>query len=201
MTLRGSLDRALSFSSRIAGLQNGTKDPLLGRALVATVLVAACRSSGLDLGAGIPPVTAKMQTQYTMQFAEVEVGGGAPAAAQKCLYAHYTGWLTDGTKFDSSRDTTNAGQPRTPLVFRQGARQVIPGWDAGFEGMRVGGKRRLFIPYQLAYGENGRPPTIPPKALLVFDIELMDVTEPPPAAQGTPPAQQRCPGWAERASR
>jgi peptidylprolyl isomerase len=174
---------------------------------VACLTVTACRSGGLKLGPGIPAIDAKMQTQYEMRYADITMGTGTSAAPQKCFYAHYTGWLTNGTKFDSSRDTTNAGQPRTPLPFRQGARQVIPGWDSGFEGMRVGGKRRLFIPYQLAYGENGRPPTIPPKALLVFDVELMDVTEPPPApaagagGQGGPAAQQRCPAWTERASR
>jgi peptidylprolyl isomerase len=107
---------------------------------------------------------------------------------------HYTGWLTDGKKFDSSRDTTAEGRPRTPLAFLQGSRSVISGWDAGFEGMRVGGKRRLIIPYQLAYGVNGRPPVIPPKATLVFDVELMDVRE-PPAATRPPDPPVRCPPW------
>jgi peptidylprolyl isomerase len=87
---------------------------------------------------------------------------------------HYTGWLRDGTKFDSSRDRG------TPLRFEQGKRRVIPGWDAGFEGMRVGGRRRLFVPYQLAYGEKGRGP-IPPRAELVFDVELLGVEAPTPA--------------------
>lgn len=137
---------------------------------------------------------------YTLQFIELETGTGAPAAAEKCLYVHYTGWLTDGKKFDSSRDTTAQGQPRMPLPFKQGARQVIPGWDSGFEGMMVGGKRRLLIPYQLAYGANGRMPTIPPKAMLVFDVELMDVTEPPTFPPNTPAAQQRCKSWNERRS-
>jgi peptidylprolyl isomerase len=87
---------------------------------------------------------------------------------------HYTGWLRDGTKFDSSRDRS------TPFTFVQGRRAVIPGWDAGFEGMRVGGRRRLFIPYQLAYGEKGRN-SIPPKSALIFDVELLDVKDAPPA--------------------
>ena len=95
------------------------------------------------------------------------------AEAGKVFSVHYTGWLLDGTKFDSSRE-------KKPLSFEQGKRKVIPGWDAGFEGMRVGGKRRLFIPYQLAYGEKGRG-KIPPKAELIFDVELMDVQDPPPA--------------------
>ena len=97
------------------------------------------------------------------------------------------------------------GQPRTPISFPQGARRVISGWDAGFEGMRVGGRRRLMIPYQLAYGELGRPPVIPPRAELIFDVELMAVTDtlsrtdtppaPPAAAQAQP--GPRCPAWAE----
>jgi peptidylprolyl isomerase len=128
-------------------------------------------------------------------------GTGALAAPRKCLYAHYTGWLTDGTKFDSSRDTMPNGAPRDPIAFPQGARRVIPGWDAGFEGMRVGGRRRFFIPYQLAYGELGRPPRIPPRATLIFDVELMAVADTllrtdtvvqrPPLTTGYP----GCPPW------
>lgn len=173
------------------------------RLLVAVCLIigAGCRSGGVRLGPGVPVINTKTETQFAMRYSDVVIGTGTPAAPRKCFYVHYTGWLTDGTKFDSSRDTTSAGVPRTPLALRQGARQVIPGWDAGFEGMRVGGARRLFIPYQLAYGEMGSPPTIPPKALLVFDVELMDVVEPPALAQGTPAAQQRCPSWADRTTR
>jgi peptidylprolyl isomerase len=107
-----------------------------------------------------------------MRYVDVAIGTGKAAEAGKVFSVHYTGWLLDGTKFDSSRE-------KKPLSFEQGKRKVIPGWDAGFEGMRVGGKRRLFIPYQLAYGEKGRG-KIPPKAELVFDVELMDVTDPPP---------------------
>ena len=101
---------------------------------------------------------------------------------------HYTGWLaSDGTKFDSSVDRG------TPFEFMQGARRVITGWDEGFEGMHVGGKRRLFIPYQLAYGELGRPPVIPAKADLIFDIELLDQRDLNAPVQATPPAQPTAP--------
>ena len=125
------------------------------------------------LAASIPAAPGKMHTQYTMRCVDIAVGTGKLAEAGKVFSVHYTGWLLDGTKFDSSRE-------KKPLSFEQGKRKVIPGWDAGFEGMRVGGKRRLFIPYQLAYGEKGRG-KIPPKAELIFDVELMDVQDPPPA--------------------
>ena len=127
-------------------------------------------------------------------------------APRKCVFANYTGWLTDGKKFDSSRDTTAAGKPRDLISFPQGARRVIAGWDLGFDGMKVGGQRRLFIPYQLAYGEAGRPPVIPPKAELIFDVEPMAIAdtlpraEPTPRGQGKPPPPQ-CPTWAAVAGR
>lgn len=150
------------------------------------------------LPATIPPAAGKPVTVFALRHVDIAVGTGAPMRARACTYAHYTGWLTDGRKFDSSRDTMPNGERRTPIAFAQGARQVISGWDAGFEGMRVGGQRRLFIPYQLAYGELGRPPVIPAKAELIFDVELMAVadtlprTEPAPRGQPSPP---RCAPW------
>lgn len=163
------------------------------RLLVAALAVA---SSGCFIhrtpkpSASIPAVSGKTQTAFALRYIDVAPGYGAVAAPKKCFYVNYTGWLTNGTKFDSSRDPDEDGKPRTPIAFPQGARRVIAGWDLGFEGMRVGAKRRLFIPYQLAYGEAGRPPVIPPKAELIFDVELMAVVDPPPAT-GTP----QCPEW------
>ena len=144
-----------------------------------------------SLPAPVPPATGDVQAMFTMRYTDITAGTGAPAEAGKCFYVHYTGWLTTGTKFDSSHDTTAQGKPRAPLAFEQGKRGVIPGWDVGFEGMRVGGKRRLFIPYQLGYGERGNAPRIPPRATLVFDVELMDVRNAPAATRPPEPAA-RC---------
>jgi peptidylprolyl isomerase len=126
----------------------------------------------------IPKAEGKITTQYTMRYIDVAVGTGKLAEPGKLYVVQYTGWLYDGTQFD-----TSVGKPE-PLSFEQGKRKVIAGWDSGFEGMRVGGKRRLLIPYQLAYGEKGRG-KIPPKADLIFDVELIDVKEPPPPDPAT----------------
>lgn len=107
-----------------------------------------------------------------LRYIDIVQGTGAPAAPGKRYTVHYTGWLKDGTKFDSSVDRNQ------PLDFVQGRRQVISGWDMGFEGMKVGGKRRFLIPYQMAYGETGSGP-IPPKADLIFDVELLGVADVP----------------------
>jgi peptidylprolyl isomerase len=92
----------------------------------------------------IPRAEGKITTQYAMRYIDVAVGTGKLAEPGKLYFVHYTGWLYDGTQFDSSRDKPE------PLSFEQGKRKVIAGWDSGFEGMRVGGKRRLLIPYKLA---------------------------------------------------
>jgi peptidylprolyl isomerase len=158
--------------------------------------VSGCRSAPA-LPPQIPAVAAPVTVAFSQQHADIVVGTGTPAEPRKCLYAHYTGWLIDGTKFDSSRDTMPNGQPRTPIAFPQGARRVITGWDVGFEGMRVGGQRRLMIPYQLAYGERGRPPVIPPRAELIFDVELMAVADTLPSSESAPRAGSTplCPPW------
>jgi peptidylprolyl isomerase len=161
-------------------------------AVLLSLLVAACAHRAPKPAP--PPVEGKVTTQFAMRYIDLHRGTGAAADPGKCFFVHYTGWLTDGKKFDSSRDTTREGKPRTPLAFEQGKRNVIAGWDLGFEGMNVGGTRRLLIPYQLAYGPKGRPPVIPPAALLVFDVELMDVRDAPtPTKPPDPPA--RCPTW------
>ncbi len=136
------------------------------------LLTSACATKS-KFAPAIPQAAGPVRQQYAMRCIELKIGTGKPAEATKVFVVHYTGWLRDGTKFDSSLDRDK------PLEFEQGKRRVIPGWDAGFEGMKVGGRRRLIIPYQLAYGEKGRPPKIPAKAELIFDVELLDVKDAP----------------------
>jgi len=122
--------------------------------------------------AQIPEVTGEVTEQAALRHIDIKIGNGAPAAWGKEFTVHYTGWLRDGTQFDSSVG-------KTPLKFVQGRRQVIAGFDVGFEGMKVGGKRRIFIPYQLAYGEQQRG-KIPPRSELIFDVELLEVNDASP---------------------
>jgi peptidylprolyl isomerase len=206
---------ALATTLHYASAQTPAK-PATTAAKPATAATAAKKpgtttASGIKLPPGVTPVRGILKTAFALKYQEVKIGTGAPAEAGKLYKVHYTGWLaSDGKKFDSSFDHRRPvldkdgkpendadGKPKLgdpePIQFPQGRRGVIPGWDQGFEGMKVGGKRRLFIPYQLAYGELGRPPVIPPKADLIFDIELVDVTDMPaqrgPGGPGAPGAR------------
>ena len=136
-----------------------------------------------DAPPNVPKVVGTPKPLYSLRYIDTVIGTGPLSEPHKFYTVHYTGWLTDGTKFDSSVDRGE------PITFPYGARQVIAGWDTGFEGMHVGGKRRLYIPYQLAYGENGRPPVIPAKAELVFDVEFIAQGDemPKPKAPPAPP--------------
>lgn len=104
-----------------------------------------------------------------LQTEDIKVGEGAEAAPGKAVSVHYVGTLLNGTKFDSSRDRGEA------FTFNLGVGEVIPGWDYGVAGMKVGGIRKLTIPPELAYGENGAPPAIGPNETLVFEVELLEV--------------------------
>jgi peptidylprolyl isomerase len=121
---------------------------------------------------------------YSLVYIDTKVGTGDLIQPKKWLTVHYTGYLPDGTKFDSSLDRGE------PISFPYGQHRVIPGWDTGFEGMHIGGKRRLFIPYELAYGEAGHPPVIPAKSELIFDVEFIAQSDeqPKPKTPPTPPA-------------
>jgi FKBP-type peptidyl-prolyl cis-trans isomerase len=108
-------------------------------------------------------------TASGLQYEELVAGTGEEAKAGNTVQVHYTGWLVDGTKFDSSLDR------RTPFSFPLGAGRVIRGWDEGVAGMKVGGKRKLHIPSALGYGSRGAGGVIPPNADLIFEVELLGV--------------------------
>ncbi len=154
---------------------------ILGRVAAALLLAAtsACFSDSLsgpkdptkldfapELGVNLSSMT---KTSSGLYYRDLLVGNGEEAEVGERVTVHYTGWLHDGTKFDSSRDR---GQP---FQFVLGVGMVIPGWDEGIQGMGVGGRRLLVIPSQLAYGAAGSPPVIPRNATLVFDVELLAV--------------------------
>jgi peptidylprolyl isomerase len=178
---------------------------------------ASPAASGIKLPPGVPPARGILKTAFSLKYQDTKIGTGALAEPNKVYKVHYTLWLAaDGRKVDSSFDHPampvfdDTGKPvmgedgkqkqeaGQPLRFIQGAHRVIPGWDQGFDGMKIGGKRRLFIPWQLAYGAAGSPsrdpknPGIPPKADLIFDIELVSVTEIP--QQPTRPPMGAMPG-------
>ena len=151
------------------------------RALAAAglIVLAGCASTGgsrttasdsaatsVSVGATTGPK--EITTASGLKYQDLKIGDGQLAERGMVVSVHYTGWMPDGTKLDSSLDRG------TPYDFQLGVSQVIQGWHEGIAGMRVGGKRKLTIPSSLAYGERGRPP-VPPNATLVFDVELVAI--------------------------
>jgi FKBP-type peptidyl-prolyl cis-trans isomerase len=110
-----------------------------------------------------------VKTDSGLQYWDIKVGTGDEAKSGDHVKVHYTGWFTSGKKFDSSVDA------RQPYSFTLGAGNVIKGWDEGVAGMKVGGKRQLRIPPELAYGEKGYKDIIPPNATLIFDVQLLSI--------------------------
>ncbi len=108
-------------------------------------------------------------TDTGLKYEDLVEGEGKVAQANQKVSVHYTCWLTDGTKFDSSLDRND------PFSFPLGGGRVIRGWDEGVQGMKVGGKRKLTIPPQLGYGSTGAGGVIPPNATLVFEVELLGI--------------------------
>ena len=138
------------------------KRTFISAALIMMGTLAPMVSEG---AAGPQPVT----TPSGLKYEDVKVGTGDTAETGKTVSVHYTGWLTNGTKFDSSKDR---GQP---FDFPLGGGRVIKGWDEGVKGMKVGGVRKLTIPPELGYGSRGAGGVIPPNATLVFEVELLKV--------------------------
>ena len=126
------------------------------------------RHEALDAAPAVD-VEAMTQTPSGLNVLDLEVGDGDEAGPGQTVVVYYTGWFLDGEKFDSSLDRGE------PFSFPLGEGRVIPGWDEGVAGMKVGGWRRLVIPPNLGYGAAGSPPVIPPNSTLVFDVELLDV--------------------------
>ncbi|MDR4461522.1 MAG: FKBP-type peptidyl-prolyl cis-trans isomerase [Nitrospirales bacterium] len=112
---------------------------------------------------------AMVSTPSGLQYVDLAIGSGREAHAGETAIVHYTGTLTDGKKFDSSKDRNS------PFSFRLGAGRVIKGWDEGVEGMKIGGIRKLVIPPQLGYGSRGAGSAVPPNATLIFEVELLDL--------------------------
>jgi FKBP-type peptidyl-prolyl cis-trans isomerase len=141
-------------------------------AAVAAAFALACSAVAAADEPRPAPTTGKpITTASGLQYWDLKVGDGATAASGDIVRVHYTGWLTDGTKFDSSRD--HGGEP---LRFWLGKGAVIKGWDEGVAGMKAGGKRQLHIPARLGYGPRGSG-QIPPNADLIFDVELVAVSK------------------------
>ena len=156
--------------------------PLVFSLILLTCACAHAYAQSFDprLPAPVPPVEGSVQESPKVHYIDVSPGSG-PVTGSNSSQRYtllYTGWLRNGKQFSAAMD------PKNPFVFVTGRRQVIAGFELGFDGMRVGGKRRLFLPYQLAYGVRGNPPGVPPRAELIFDVELLSVEDVPdePAA-------------------
>ena len=164
---------------------------------------ATAGATAIKLPAGVPRARGLVKTAFSLRYQDIKIGNGAQGEPNKIYKVLYTGWIAaDGRKFDSTDDHRiplrdkdgkpvmgDDGKPKLgdpqPFTFAQGIGRLIPGFDYGCLGMKVGGKRRLLIPWQLAYGAHGHPgpdaqhPGIPPKADLIFDVELVDVADMP----------------------
>jgi peptidylprolyl isomerase len=186
-------------ASAVASAQTSTKPTTATNS--APAAGSAATAPWVKLPPGVPRAHGIVKIAFSLRYEDIKIGTGKDAEPNKSYKVMYTGWLAStGYKFDSSYDHRmpvmgkdgkpemgEDGKPKMgdpqPITIAQGFGRVIPGFDQGFYGMKVGGKRRIFIPWQLAYGARGRPgpdaahPGIPPKSDLIFDIELLDVTD------------------------
>jgi peptidylprolyl isomerase len=203
-----------------AGAQTASKPSTASPAAKSTPTATTAKASTtvstippwIKLPPGVPKLThGALQTPFSLHYEDLKVGAGAVGEPEKLWHIKYIGWrAADGVKFDAWDDhkqpETKDGKPvmgddgkpkmkdPEPMPFPQGTGRVIPGFDYGLTGMKIGGKRRIFIPWQMAYGTRSIPdrpdhPGIPAKSDLIFDVELVDVTDmpAPPMRPGMPP--------------
>lgn len=135
-------------------------------------LIAGCAGTEASQASNDTAAGKGVTTKSGLMYTDEKEGTGPAAKAGDRVVVHYTGWLKDGTKFDSSHDHGK------PFEFPLGAGKVIKGWDQGIAGMKVGGKRKLIIPPQLGYGMQGAGDAVPPNATLIFEIELVSINNP-----------------------
>lgn len=176
-----------------------TRSAVIGGVLLAAACSSTTTSTSTSLGTSASVrSTGGATAESTLGVVDTREGTGARAARGQCLYVHYAGVLPDGRQFEASRDTTTTrGRSAPPIVFELGTKMVMPGWEQGLPGMRVGGLRRLYVPFRLAYGANGRPPAIPPRTDLIFDIELLAMTNALPSSSNAmrDASAKSCPPW------
>ncbi len=188
-TQPGACARVPEISPKIPALPAGATCAKALYTLTQTPTIKLDYASPL-LSPAIHALLDQQPTTFSLLYIDTLIGAGPLAQPHKWYTVHYTGYLSDGTKFDSSLDRGE------PISFPYGQHRVIEGWDTGFDGMRIGGKRRLIIPYQLAYGEAGKPPIIPARSTLIFDLELVaqsDEQPKPPAPPAPKPAPAAAP--------
>jgi peptidylprolyl isomerase len=151
---------------------------------ITTIPTAKLESVSPAEGTGLNEYFGLVQSSFSLLYIDTKIGAGPLALPHKWYTINYTGYLLDGTQFD-----TSVG--KDPISINYGQRMVIPGWDTGFGGMHIGGKRRLIIPFQLAYGPNAHGP-IPARSPLVFDVELISQSDEDPRTK-TPPTPKLAP--------